>query len=82
MAKTVAYLSTGDYTWIELKTSGIALSIQKGGRMVGTLFVAKTGIRWLPKGRRWPRKSKKVVGSRVSWPQLDDIANGKSRIVP
>jgi hypothetical protein len=78
MAKTVAYLSTGDYTALELKSSGISLSIEKGGRVVGTLFVNKSGVRWLPKGGRWPRKSKKVVGTPVSWEKLNIWARGEN----
>jgi len=74
MSKTVAYLSTGDYTSFELKTSGIAISIYRGGYALGTIFVAKSGIRWLPKKGRWPRKSKKVVGKRISWDKLNELA--------
>jgi len=80
MARTTAYLTTGDYTALELKSSGIALSVEKAGRVVGTLFVAKNGIRWLAKGGRWPRKSKKLVGKRISWEQLDRWARGKGRL--
>jgi len=82
VAKAVAYLDTGDNASVELKNRGITLAIYKGGHVVGTVFVTKTGIRWLPKGGRWSRKSKKVVGKLVSWSQLDDIAHGKSKIVP
>jgi hypothetical protein len=74
MTETVAYPSAGDYASIELKSSGVALSIQKGGNAVGTLFVAKSGIRWRPKGKFWARKSKKVVGFPLSWSNLDEMA--------
>lgn len=73
MAKAVGYLDTGDAA-VELKNRGITIAIEKGGRARGTLFVTKTGIRWLLKGKQWSRKSKKVVGTLVSWDKLDDWA--------
>lgn len=81
MAKTVSYLDTGDAA-IELKHRGITIAVEKGGRVRGTLFVTKTGIRWLLKGQRWSRKSRKVVGSLITWQELDDVATGKSTIRP
>jgi hypothetical protein len=82
MATAVAYLDTGDNASVELKNRGITLAIYSRGHVVGTLFVTKTGVRWLPKGGHWARKSKKVVGTLVSWTQLDGIANGTLRVVP
>ena len=82
MSDTVAFLDTGDNASVELKNRGICLAVYKSGHVVGTVFVTKTGIRWLLKGRKWSRKSKKVVGHLVRWKQLDNLARGKSRIVP
>ena len=82
MAKAVAYLDTGDNASIQLKNRGITLAIYKSERVVGTLFVTKTGIRWLPKGKRWTRKSRKVVGTLVSWNELNEIARGGSSTGP
>lgn len=63
---------------MELGHRGMPLAIYSGNKVVGTLFVTKTGIRWLERGRHWTLKGHKVVGTLVSWAELDQIAAGHS----
>jgi len=74
MVKTYAYLDTGENASVALGHSGMALYIYSGERTVGTLFVTKSGIRWLPKKHWSSRKGKRVVGAPVTWVQLNQIA--------
>jgi hypothetical protein len=76
MAKTYAYLNTGENAYVTLGTSGISLYIYSGNRTVGTLFVSKAGIRWLPKKKRAALKGKHVVGTPISWETLNEMAAG------
>ena len=80
MAKKYAYLETGE-TFLTLGNVGLAIYItgQKSGgsaeSAVGTLFVGKAGIRWLPK-KKWPKqKGRRVVGAPISWDELDELSN-------
>jgi hypothetical protein len=74
MAKTYAYMDTGNNAYVTLGHTGVALYIYSGDRVVGTLFVTKTGVRWLPKKHRSVRKGKRVVGVPISWAELNEIA--------
>lgn len=86
MSKTFAYIETGE-TYLTLGSKGIAVYItsqQKTGggseRVVGTLFVGKAGIRWLPKKKWSVVKGRRVLGAPVSWSKLDEIAKGKTTL--
>jgi hypothetical protein len=74
VARTYAYLNTGENAYVTLGHVGITLYIYSGNRTVGTPYVTKSGIRWLPK-RNWTvRKGKRVVGASISWEELNEIA--------
>ncbi|MCI4338748.1 MAG: hypothetical protein L3J68_00235 [Thermoplasmata archaeon] len=73
--KRFAYISSGD-TAFKLGVKGIEIYISaadhpnKKEAVVGTLFVAKAGIRWLPKRGKAVLKGKHVAGYKISWDEL------------
>jgi hypothetical protein len=77
MAKTYAYIETGE-TFVTLGHVGISLYITSGTgskeKTIGTLYVSKSGIRWLPKKKWTVRKGKNVVGTPIGWNELDKMA--------
>lgn len=79
MAKTYAYIETGE-TYVTLGNVGISLYITSGSgskeKTIGTLYVSKSGIRWLPKKKWAVRKGKNVVGTPIGWDELNRLASG------
>ena len=69
MVKTHVYINSLE-TAFAIAKPGIELYIEQGPkkRTVGTLYVDKEGIRWV---RRKSRRS----GARLTWEQLDDMAD-------
>ncbi len=81
MARTYAYMNTGE-TYVTLGNVGISLYITSGSgseeRTIGTLYVNRSGIRWLPKKKWTARKGKRVVGAPITWSELDKVATEAS----